>query len=80
MNNVVGSIFDAFFFFFVNKIIVGPVNNARPTKQCIMSPETCASNKKKKKKKTKTQMQLVKRNPNAYLVSNKILSIFLYKI
>ena len=79
MNNVVGSIFYAFFF--LNKILVGPVNNARPTEQCIVSPETCASNKKKKKKKkTKTQMQLVKRNPNAYLVSNKILSIFLYKI
>ena len=78
MNNVVGSIFNVFFF--LNKILVGPVNNARPTEQCIVSPETCASNKKKKKKKRKTQMQLVKRNPNAYLVSNKILSIFLYKI
>ena len=49
MNNVV----DPFlmFFFFMNKILVGPVNNARPTEQCIVSPEMCASNKKKKKKK-----------------------------
>ena len=52
MNNVVGSIFNVFFF--LNKILVGPVNNARPTEQCIVSPETCASNKKKKKKNENT--------------------------